>query len=757
MNKIKFLLVVMLAVVLYGCSSDDDNTSETPKAEVVTLNVDVVLPASIRSQWQNSIDWAVSNIDKAQRLQNRQVKLNLRYHDEDTEDVDKLGYSLTHPEAGGDTCHAIIGPYHSSNATNLLRYAKQNRLPVLMPTCTSSELQRTYSNSTFAWFMTESDITQCEIMLSAAHAMQASDVALIYSDDLYGESFKDWFGYYATEQSLHVTGSGMRAYNKGQNLTTFLDDVTDNVQGDEVMILLALSDVADYKPVLDQCQAYWVNALDHGKNVYIRTICADTSFDEDLIKIPNLDSFDLGISPCASMNYGYPQCYEGRYQHGPVNGEAQIYDALCLIALGAAHQLASPDKCLVDGKQVAYTQKPYEATLTDYMRSVVSSESGASTQWDADGLAIAFRELSAGRSVNLSGATGSLFTDRSTHTKVLNTSYMLWSLNQLEAGNKIAAMVTPLLFLSTAGTGSEASTTEFWKLDKMWQQFISDEAVDHQLPVVSDYWAVVFSPSTTWSNYRHQADALAMYQLLRKHGYDDDHIILIVEDNLANDAHNVFPGQIFVERSEGEGGSGALVNEDLRKDAVVDYHFSDLQGPEDLVDIMMGKTSDRLTQVIHPTASSNVFFFWSGHGGNREGPLWGNEDTSKYFGSQLISSTIAQMKQNGQYRRMMLAIETCFSGRWGEAITGTPDVLVITAATPNETSKADLYDDDLGVYLSNAFARTFRNVLNRSADIPVYNLYSVLYRATTGSHVSIYNQQQYGSVYTETMSDFFPE
>jgi glycosylphosphatidylinositol transamidase (GPIT) subunit GPI8 len=171
----------------------------------------------------------------------------------------------------------------------------------------------------------------------------------------------------------------------------------------------------------------------------------------------------------------------------------------------------------------------------------------------------------------------------------------------------------------------------------------------------------------------------------------------------------------------------------------------------------LSKSSERLTQVINPTASSNVFFFWSGHGGSKEGPLWGNEDTSKYFGSQLISNTIAQMNQNGQYRRMMLAIETCFSGQWGEAITGTPDVLVITAATPNETSKADLYDDDLGVYLSNAFARTFRNVLNRSADIPIYNLYSVLYRATTGSHVSIYNQQQYGSVYTETMSDYFPK
>ena len=313
-------------------------------------------------------------------------------------------------------------------------------------------------------------------------------------------------------------------------------------------------------------------------------------------------------------------------------------------------------------------------------------------------------------------------------------------------------MAKSILHLSTESSNTQATTQSLWELDKMWSPDYEDVAVTHNLPAVTDRWAVVVSPSTTWSNYRHQADAFAMYQLLRHHGYDDDHIVLIVEDNLAGDSRNVFPGQIFVERSsDPAAASDQFVNDDVRKNAVVDYHFSDLQ-PADLADIMMGRSSSRLPQVIRPTASSDVFFFWSGHGGSREGPLWGNEDAYTYFGKDRIRNIVKEM--GGSYRRMMFAIETCFSGQWGDALMGLPDVLVLTAANAQESSKADVHDRDLGVYLSNAFARTFRRQINAKNDITIYDLYRELFKTTKGSHVSIYNQQEYGSVYSERMSEF---
>jgi glycosylphosphatidylinositol transamidase (GPIT) subunit GPI8 len=195
---------------------------------------------------------------------------------------------------------------------------------------------------------------------------------------------------------------------------------------------------------------------------------------------------------------------------------------------------------------------------------------------------------------------------------------------------------------------------------------------------------------------------------------------------------------------------------DVREGSVVDYHFSQITR-EDVADIMLGRQSDRLPQVIHPTETSNVFFFWSGHGGSREGPLWGNEDAGEYFGTQRIHDIVEQMNREGMYRRMMFAIETCFSGNWGDALKGQPNVLCITAANNRETSDADIHDKTLGVFLSNAFARTFRREVGRENSITIYDLYKELARTTIGSHVTLYNQENYGSVYTNTMKEYFPQ
>ena len=757
MNKIKILFAAMLAAILFvGCKSDDDSSStdNTPK-DVMTLNVDVVLPASIRSQWQPSIDWALENINKAQQQQSRQVKLNLRYHDEDTENLDNLAYKLANPEAGDDTCHAIIGPYHSSHAKDILRYAGRNRLPIIMPTCTSSELQRTNARNTYAWFLTESDVTQCEIMVTGVAKMVDVDVALIYSDDTYGQSFHDWFGYYATERQLHMAGEGIIAYENGMNLKPFLDGLAADCKNGRLVVCIALSDASNYKDATTQVHQWYENIKKDGKIQKLQVILSDTALDDEVVQDKGIH-FDFGVSPTASSKYGFPQSYEARFGRALKFGEARIYDALTMVALGAAHQRVKGENCTVAGRTVKYYDKPYGPTLTDHIRSIVASEAGLSCGWEPEGLASAFSEIAAGRDIRLTGASGSLNFDKESNTKVLGTDYIFWRVE--DTGSRVAK---PILHISTESSNTQASTTTLWDLDKMWVPEYEEVSVQHNLPAVTDRWAVVISPSTTWSNYRHQADAFAMYQLLRQHGYDDDHIVLIVEDNLAQDSRNIYPGQIFVERSsDPAAASDQFVNEDVRKGVTVDYHFSDLQ-LNDIADIMMGRSSSHLPEVINTTASSDVIFFWSGHGGSSQGPLWGNEDAENYFGKDRIRNIVSEMAgTNGQprkYRRMLFAIETCFSGHWGEALKGQPDVLVLTAANERESSKADMHDSNLGVYLSNAFARTFRRQINAKNDVTIYDLYRELFKTTKGSHVSIYNQQEYGSVYSERMNEFLPK
>ena len=730
---------ILLTVILWALScSKGPVPVEDTKKEVV-LNVDVILPQEIREQWMESITMAQNAIALAQSRVENPVRLNLRYHNEDTEDLDVLGYALTHPEEGADTCHAVVGPYYSYNATHILRYARDERLPVLMPTCTSVELQRIYAKETYSWFFTESDITQCEIMIGAARAVGATDVALVYSNDTYGQSFKDWFAFYATELDVHMAAEVPYAYTKGSDLRPFLQSVSDAAQGDKAFVLIALSDAGLYEEVCSQMAGF----------PSLFPICADACYESRVIQSWNdKHSFYLGVTPVGSVAQGFPQSYKELYDRLPYRGEAQVYDALCLLALGKTHQMVNGERCLINGKQVEYLQSPYTIGLTDHMRCIVASSEGEATLWDAAGLATAFDAIRSGNPVSINGASGKLDFAPDSYTSILNTTYMLWAMGKDDGS------VEPICYLSAAGSNTEASVTAMWERDKQWEQVFSDTPVDHDLGPVGSRWAVVVSPSTTWSNYRHQADAFAMYQLLRHSGYDDDHIVLVVEDNLYDYPRNVYPGQIFVERGGGNSGDAGIMGEDVRKNAVVDYHFTDLK-VEDLADIMTGKSSERLPHVIHPDAASNVFFFWSGHGGEREGPLWGDEDAVRYFGKQRIKDIVTTMREQNLYRRMFFAIETCYSGRWGEALNGIPDVLVLTAANSYEPSKADVHSRELGVYLSNAFARTFRDCIVANNQITIYDLYKELAKTTNGSHVSIYNHAQYGSVYTENMEDYF--
>ena len=764
-NQLTAWLSMFLTVSLLSCSSDEGDSAEVilpvPEPARVTetvVNVDVVLPNDIREMWQSTIDLAQANIALAQQRLPQQVKLNLRYHDEDSEDLEELSYALNHPQEGDDTCHAIIGPYHSYNAMKLLKYVHQTRLPVVMPSCTSAELQRINARNTYTWFLTESDITQCEIMLVAGRSMGYDVATLVYSDDSYGKSFADWFAYYATELQIKLPPTPAIAYEKGMDLEPFFTQAAEIIteKKKNVLLCIAVSDLHDLIDVWTQAWdfSYWPDESSWA--VYVHPISSDTSLDDRIVNNDTIYADLTGITPICNRSFGFWQYIDQLYGRMPHVGEAQMYDALTLIAMGAAHQQKHGEQCIVNGEQVTYNEKPYGPGLTDHMRAVVSNATDTPTSWNNEGLARAFKGLSLGQGIDVSGASSSLIFDQATHTKVLNTPYMLWVRAYCgdDEGENIMYEVHPTLFLSTGGSNAESSTVALWEQQKQQYQDFNDVSKSHDLPESTDRWAVVVSPSTTWANYRHQADAFAMYQTLRHHGYDDDHIVLIVEDNLADDSRNTLPGEIFVERSSNPNIDDIFVNDNVRKHATVDYHFSDLT-PEDLAHIMTGRQSDRLPEVIHPTATSDVFFFWSGHGGSEEGPLWGNEDSKLYFGTERIRNIVSQMNDNDQYRRMMLAIETCYSGRWGQALEGLPDLVVLTAASPYESSKADLYDNTLGVYLSNAFARTFRRQINDNVDISIYNLYRELVRTTPGSHVSLYNQNEYGSVYDESMNEFF--
>ena len=72
--------------------------------------------------------------------------------------------------------------------------------------------------------------------------------------------------------------------------------------------------------------------------------------------------------------------------------------------------------------------------------------------------------------------------------------------------------------------------------------------VNSEVKVVKEtkeQWAVLVAGSNGWDNYRHQADVCHAYQVLHQHGVPDDHIVVMMYDDIAHDMMNPTPGIII--------------------------------------------------------------------------------------------------------------------------------------------------------------------------------------------------------------------
>jgi glycosylphosphatidylinositol transamidase (GPIT) subunit GPI8 len=246
-----------------------------------------------------------------------------------------------------------------------------------------------------------------------------------------------------------------------------------------------------------------------------------------------------------------------------------------------------------------------------------------------------------------------------------------------------------------------------------------------------------------WNNYRHQADVLSVYQLLKTNGYDDDHIILIIDKALGSDAKNPEPGIIRAE----DGGK------DLLRGAVVDYDNAALT-PVDISNILL--------DIAPQTASGapNVLLFWSGHGRNRASNgadelAWRDTDAGQGMTAQRLQQTISRMQTEGRYRKMLVVTEPCFSEAVITPLIGIPGVLAMSSAGTYEQSFADNWSSQLGVWRCDRFSHNLVTHLASSPSTTYRDLYLYCAQRTLGSHVHIVNSAHFGNLYTTGPQEFF--
>ncbi len=685
------ILWLFIPLLLMGCSDRADE----PCAERRTYKVAVVMPLSSGNDWRRIIDWALANFRQAQTGFPKITDIEVALKNE--ADADLPDYLA---RVAADASYvAVVGPYSSKNAAIAAKACVAKKKPLILPLATSTEFQRIYSGSECVWNLVQSDITQCEILLSQMAVSDMHNVGLLTSDDDYGRSFSDWFAYQAVELGLQV--ADVAIYSNDEELKQGAAHFADKRFADGAL-LFAPSEAADLL-LFDEVYA----TVD--KKSYPTVYCSDVAHSKAVAI--NIKSSYEGVSPSADPASGFINAYRAKFGEDPMAGEAHLFDAITLMG---------------------YALATYgDADLNTAIKTIVDGRDSWNRSWMASDMRDALLSLQAGGHPDLSGVTGDWTFDRRYHAGVLNTSYCHWTL--------VDGEYHTLEYLSTDGSGRTTSTLQTWQTQaESFQQF-NQQQEDFNYGELNGNWAVVIGTSDTWANYRHQADAMAMYQILKRHGYDDDHIILIIADNIAYDPHNLYPGVVKVTPD----------GENLYHDIVVDYKINDIS-VADLQEMLLGRSSDRLPRVIASGKHDNVVIFWCGHG-NLSTLAWGSH--GMVYGSQ-VRDIVQAMHDEQRYRKMLFAMDACYSGSIGEACAGIPGVLFMTAANAYESSKADMKDPEMGVWLSNGFTRAFQDAVDENPDITLRNLYYRLARQTVGSHASVYNIEHYGNMYTNRMSEF---
>ena len=700
MRAIEMKIIAFICLLCFCGCSDKDEPRPNDNKEWTEHTVAVVLPMEngLDSHWKRTLGMFATNFERAFKNQDKGIRLNFEYYDESTADIPKLAKDL----AFRDDIYAVIGGLYSSNAEELaagLTPAGKTYFTL----ATAEQLIRAYASTGYLWAMTETDITQCEVLLSKVINYGGKSVALLAKDnDAYGQTFLDWFAFQSKE--LGLENKGVFAYDN----TTLADMARQAMQSGAEYVVCVPSEIEEIGPMISEIQP-------RDGTSRPRLLFSDTAYGIDVLTVyGDIAEGIEGVAFGADPESGFDVSYKTFFDDASTVGEAQLYDAAMLIGYAAWLRLLEP-----------------EVPLQKALRRIVSGEDLNMGSWTGEDMGLVVDALSRGASPYVKGASGHLRFDSKVFTNVLATTY-----HNFKVYNGIYIILD--YNTSDGGNRTEATLAGWnWKASQM-QDF--NDSGDITYPEHKSNWALLMASSSGWSNYRHQADVLAIYQQLKESGYTDDHIVLIVEDDIARNPSNPNNGVIRVTPN----------GDNVYEGAKIDYRTSSLR-LKDIADILTGEKSDYLPEVIEASENDNIFIFWSGHG--MPGAMCWNEDYYAVTGD-VLAPVFMKMHQNKCYRKLLMMVEACYSGGVLEKCEGVPGMLFITAASGNETSKADVFNSDMKIWMSNRFTNTFIEQIGANQSIGMRDLYYRLFINTVGSHVMVYNAQNYGNLYTSNMSEF---
>ncbi|MCS2812454.1 ABC transporter substrate-binding protein [Bacteroides ovatus] len=330
---IKLIAPLLCLIGLWSCSDDEpslspDNKQWTEKVVAVVLPMEKGLDV----HWKRTLGMFTTNFERAFKNHEAGIRLKFEYYDEAKTDVRELARSL----AFNDEVYAVIGGLYSSNAAILAA-----ELTIVGKTfftlATAEQLVRAYASTGYLWAMTETDITQCEVLLSKVINYEGKSVALLVKEnDGYGQTFIDWFAFQARE--LGLENMGCYAYTSDN----IADVSRQAMQSGAEYVICIPSEIEEMKPMLEAHKAQSLN----GRSVP-RMLFSDTAYGADVLKIHGDAAEGIeGVAFGADPESGFDVSYRTFFNATPTLGESQLYDAAMLIGYAAWYQQFRPELSL---------------------------------------------------------------------------------------------------------------------------------------------------------------------------------------------------------------------------------------------------------------------------------------------------------------------------------------------------------------------------------------------------------------------------
>jgi len=260
-------------------------------------------------------------------------------------------------------------------------------------------------------------------------------------------------------------------------------------------------------------------------------------------------------------------------------------------------------------------------------------------------------------------------------------------------------------------------------------------------------WALLVAGSNTWMNYRHQADVCHAYQVLHSHGIPESNIVVMMYDDIANNAENPakFKGKVYNNPAKAVDVYAGVPKDCTGNDVTAANFLAVLSGDKKAV-----KGCNGAAKIINSGPNDNVFVFFSDHGA----PGLVAMPVGPYLYAKDLVATLKSMAAANKFKQLVFYLEACESGSmFDPLLPNNINIFATTASNAQESSYACYYDSEVGAYLGDLYSVNWMENSDKAvfSSETLQQQFVIVKNETNLSHVMEYGQM---SISSEVLQNF---